>query len=365
MRKLLPLAIALAAISPVHAQIFGKNGGIGSNTSSYASGEPTGGTYFINGLTGASFFGAQTITGFSNLGQTYIGYITSSNKTSNWIETLRPASTSIAQSTSVSSAGFIGQVVGSRSSDNVCTGGCQGVIGTEAIMLNDNVTSGQIQTVYGAYLEATRASGAGTTQGIEVDVRNRGTLIPVVPSAMYPTGATPGVWIGSGAGESGSANNSAAIGIVPNGSRWDKGLVFDQNAIAVRVDNLAEAVTIGKNQAITWRDASGVILGDIYGTGTGSGTTRVDLSFASGTSAVFTTAAASPLLSIGQDRVTGSVPIILPNYTVALLPTCSSDKKGAMAAATDLTAITYNASPTGGGSLSAPVYCTGTSWTIH
>lgn len=62
MRKIIA-ALALAALafaSPVAAQTgpkYGKNGGIGSSTSTYSGGEPTGGTYAINGTTGWASFG--------------------------------------------------------------------------------------------------------------------------------------------------------------------------------------------------------------------------------------------------------------------------------------------------------------------
>jgi hypothetical protein len=60
-----------------------------------------------------------------------------------------------------------------------------------------------------------------------------------------------------------------------------------------------------------------------------------------------------------------SVPVRLQGYTVAGLPTCSAGLKGALVHATDLTAVTYNVAPAGGGSLDAPVYCDGSSWRIH
>lgn len=62
MRKFLAaLALVACAITaPVSAQTgpkYGKNGGIGSSTSTYQDGEPTGGTYAINGTTGQASFG--------------------------------------------------------------------------------------------------------------------------------------------------------------------------------------------------------------------------------------------------------------------------------------------------------------------
>jgi hypothetical protein len=64
--KFLILA-ALAAVAfaqPLEAQSgpkFGKNGGVGSTTSTVSSGEPAGGTYSINGITGKATFRSQSI----------------------------------------------------------------------------------------------------------------------------------------------------------------------------------------------------------------------------------------------------------------------------------------------------------------
>jgi hypothetical protein len=240
-----------------------------------------------------------------------------------------------------------------------------GTIGYEAIVHNNNVTAGQVQYAYGQYIEAVREAGAGTTHAAEFDVRNKGALVAVTPNNMFSTGTTPGLWVASGAGYA-ETNNSAAIGIVANGTKWDKGIVFDVNGLSARADTQKEAVTLGYKHALTWRDASGDIVANVYSSGgEGDGSTSINLAFDSASAAVFSKQGGTGLFYIGQDRTIAYTPMILANYTVAALPVCSSDKKGAMAAATDLTAITYNGSPTGGGSLSAPVYCNGTSWTIH
>ena len=56
MRKfIIALMLAALAVNPLYAQSgpkFGKNGGVGSSTSTFDSGEPVGGTYAINGTTG-------------------------------------------------------------------------------------------------------------------------------------------------------------------------------------------------------------------------------------------------------------------------------------------------------------------------
>jgi hypothetical protein len=59
----------------------------------------------------------------------------------------------------------------------------------------------------------------------------------------------------------------------------------------------------------------------------------------------------------------GSTTVILPQSTVANLPSAST-YKGSSAVVTDATACTSGAAPTGGGSTICPVYSNGTSW-IH
>ena len=57
-------------------------------------------------------------------------------------------------------------------------------------------------------------------------------------------------------------------------------------------------------------------------------------------------------------------PIILADYTVSTLPTCSSYTRG-FASVHDATSPTYNGTLTGGGTVTVPVFCNGTSWTSH
>jgi hypothetical protein len=57
--------------------------------------------------------------------------------------------------------------------------------------------------------------------------------------------------------------------------------------------------------------------------------------------------------------------VLLKNYTVATLPTCTAALKYALAAVSDATAPTYNASLTGGGAIAVPVMCDGSAWKSH
>lgn len=60
------VALTLASCNPAFAQSgpkYGKNGGVGSSTSIYVSGEPSGGTYAINGTTGRAVFAGVALQG--------------------------------------------------------------------------------------------------------------------------------------------------------------------------------------------------------------------------------------------------------------------------------------------------------------
>jgi len=57
--------------------------------------------------------------------------------------------------------------------------------------------------------------------------------------------------------------------------------------------------------------------------------------------------------------------VLLTKTTVASLPTCNAGNKGRFQAVTDASGPTYNATVTGGGAVSIPVYCDGTNWTAH
>ena len=50
--------------------------------------------------------------------------------------------------------------------------------------------------------------------------------------------------------------------------------------------------------------------------------------------------------------------------TFSVLPTASSDLKGAKSIVTDSTTNTFNAVVTGGGSYTIPVFCDGTNWRV-
>lgn len=146
-----------------------------------------------------------------------------------WLESERDATTNNAQAAVLSAIGQGGVLGASRSSDFSGAGsmGCIGIIG---YAINNNAA--QVQTAYAGYFEARRKPGAGTTQGIEIDVANQDSLVSAYPAAMEPTGITPGLWLASGAGVVGAQTATLALGIINNGAAWEKGIVFQANSIA-------------------------------------------------------------------------------------------------------------------------------------
>jgi len=77
------------------------------------------------------------------------------------------------------------------------------------------------------------------------------------------------------------------------------------------------------------------------------------------------TGASDGTLTIVASKITASALLQLPVTTVASLPACAAGNKGALYAVSDATSPTYNATLTGSGAVSVPVYCNGTAWTSH
>lgn len=71
-------------------------------------------------------------------------------------------------------------------------------------------------------------------------------------------------------------------------------------------------------------------------------------------------AAGSPLLSANATDVSATVPVVVPSYTVATLP--SGMPAGARAIVTDATSPTFLGALTGGGAVKCPVFYNGSAW---
>lgn len=99
-----------------------------------------------------------------------------------------------------------------------------------------------IAGVWGVYDTMIRKAGtAGATIGMEVDVANMGTTIPILPNAMVSSGQTMCLWIATG-GETATnfavGTASCAIGILRNdanatpSAKFEKGIVFHSLCIS-------------------------------------------------------------------------------------------------------------------------------------
>lgn len=302
---------ATVNVSPGSAPVTPVNGDIWSTSLGlYAA---------INGATIGPFAGTGNANTFSNennfSSNLYTGAINSTNVSSNWVETLRPNSVSIAQTTAVSNSGYIGFVSASRSSDNTCSGGCQGSIGAESLENNNNTS--YIQTGYAHYFEAQKQVGAGTTQGQETDVANFGSLVAINPLTMFNSGATPVYWSACGGGHTGVNPCSAAFGIVANSVKFDKGIVFGSGSLSTRSDSKQEAISFPSGAAASFYDASGNIIANVYGSG--SGTSGTNLNFQSG-AATIETLTGSPILTNSGSGVTAYQPIYIANNIGAVYP---------------------------------------------
>lgn len=165
--------------------------------------------------------------------------------------------------------GELGGAFAVRSSDG--TGGGQlASIGVASVALNDNSvsTGGDTWNFYGTSVRTSAATGQ-STEGMELDVANLGSYVPIFPNAMIPNGFTANLALSAGgelanvAGGSYTFNNtSAAIMINSNNAagyanvKYDKGIVFSSTALAS--PNIAIAFYNGQN--LDWYNASNQIV---------------------------------------------------------------------------------------------------------
>jgi len=119
-------------------------------------------------------------------------------------------------------------------------GASEADIAIAGFAVNDRV--GGLGGAWALYGTAIRQSGVtGPTHGLELDIANMGTTVPLFPSAMGGAGQTHGLWVATG----GEATNiasvgtaSLAIGIVRNDSNsspsasFEKGIVFHNVALS-------------------------------------------------------------------------------------------------------------------------------------
>lgn len=171
------------------------------------------------------------------------------NTVKDWLETERVSTTNNANVAILSTIGQTALLAGSRTSD-FSTAGSEGCIGGNFWAINDNAS--QVQTAYAIYAEARRKAGAGTTHAFEFDIVNQGSIVDVLPTDMFGTGATPGLWAASGGGVGGAADASVAIAIINNGAKFRKGIVFHSTALTSN-----EAIAFARQHTLTWYSDAG------------------------------------------------------------------------------------------------------------
>jgi len=181
------------------------------------------------------------------------------NTVEDWLEAFRIGATNNSQFAVLNTVGLIAVTGASRSSDFPSPSA--GTIGVMGIAINDNTSVSS--STYGGYFEGHKMIGAGAAaHGVEIDIVNYDTPAVLTPYAMFPSGLTAALWLGSG-GEvyEDVTNASVAIGILDNGADFDKGIVFKATALAGTDGSgtgTATAIEMARGHQIVWRDGSGV-----------------------------------------------------------------------------------------------------------
>lgn len=142
-------------------------------------------------------------------------------------------------------------------------------IGMTAIVMND-VLDGN--AVWAGYVEAQRASGAGTCYGFEIDTKNKGSN--VVPDSYnhLPIGSTHGLWMAAGGDATlGAPANpsSAALVVGENATTWNKGIVFAKDGITgadgTGGANTGIAISYARGHQNVWYASAGNVGFRIWG----------------------------------------------------------------------------------------------------
>lgn len=111
------------------------------------------------------------------------------------------------------------------------------------------------------YQESNRQAGGGVSFGREVAVKNKGSNVTADPFVVVQDGATIGDWFAGGGDPvyfGAPANPSTvAIAIGKNGSTWNSGIIFMQDALTA-VGGRAGAIQMSNNHEIQWFASAGV-----------------------------------------------------------------------------------------------------------
>ncbi len=147
--------------------------------------------------------------------------------------------------------------------------------------------SGGAWALYGTALHASGVNG--NTHGMELDIANIGSTVPLFPAAMFPSGNTNALWLASG-GEATATPGavktaSCAIGIISNDpagiANFQKGIVFHNKSLA-GCDGLtgnATALALASGHQILWFNNSNQACAEIVSNAkTNTNGTRIDFS---------------------------------------------------------------------------------------
>ena len=179
----------------------------------------------------------------------------SPDTTKDWLETLIPNTTSIAQSASITPLSGIGILGASRASD-VSTNDGQGV----SAFNNCNTTTSSCWGFYGEAWNNNGSNNAAFTTTMELDIVNKNaTPVTIDPYSINPGGETAGIWLASGGSRSGAQTASAAMVVLNNGANFNAGIIFSSNSIA----GGGPAILMPSNYQVVWYISHGVTGGSI------------------------------------------------------------------------------------------------------
>lgn len=194
---------------------------------------------------------------------------TLANIVKDWLETERQFTTRNSQVAVTSTIGQSALLGGSQTSDSL-NAGSMGCIGGNFYAINNNAT--QVQSAYAGYFEARRKAGAGVTHGMEIDIVNQGSGVAVQPYTIAPAGMTNACWLASGGAVAGAVAASIGLGIINNGASFDKGILFQSNAITGTDGTTGTGTAIGmaKGHVLTWYNNTGAPASYLYSDASGS-----------------------------------------------------------------------------------------------
>ncbi len=212
------------------------------------------------------------------IGEATVGGAGAPPSPKDWLETLIEGTVQNSQLAVVNAVGLIGCLGASRSSDYYAwaNSSSDGTIGVAGYAINDDSHS---SNVWGGYFQANRDNNGGNfagTLGVEIDVANFGGVINTDPYNMFGSGGGFNVdlWIAAGGGypyinDARTPNNtSAAIGIVDNGAKFNKGVIFESTSLdtAVGAGGGGVAVELASGMSLRWLSAAATVAAEIWGT---------------------------------------------------------------------------------------------------